>query len=271
MAKLNVFTYENLALYDELLKGKMSEQDAKALKTVAIDGNTLKFYRVEEPVGETFPAYEITLPESDISGLIPKLTGATAGHVVITKADGTVEDGGVALSDLATKADVKVNTDALTKLNSNAETEGSIDYKIAQAVAAIMDNPDETMNSINELVTWINNHAQDALELNNKVSANETAIGNLNTLVGSESVAKQITDAINGLGDLAAKDKVEKTDLATEVQTALEKANNALTEADVKDMRTAVATNTTDIQTLQDLVGEGYQVITEEQIRGLFA
>ena len=164
-----------------------------------------------------------------------------------------------------------MDSPTFTNPNIVFSTEGSIDYKIAQAVAAIMDNPDETMNSINELVTWINNHAKDTLELNNKVSANETAIGNLNTLVGSESVTKQITDAINGLGDLATKDKVEKTDLATEVQTALDKANNALTEADVKDMRTAVATNTTDIQTLRDLVGEGYQAITEEQIRGLFA
>lgn len=81
----------------------------------------------------------------------------------------------------------------------------------------------------------------------NKASAHWLKDGNLNTLVGSESVAKQITDAINGLGDLATKDKVEKTDLTTEVQTALEKAGNALTEADVKDMRTAVTTNTTDI------------------------
>ena len=58
--KLQVFTYDNLALYDELLKGYVDAEDAKSLKTVAIDGNTLKFYRVSEPVGETTPAYTIT-------------------------------------------------------------------------------------------------------------------------------------------------------------------------------------------------------------------
>ena len=106
MAKMNVFTLNNLSLYDELLKAYISEQDAMALKTVAIDGNTLKFYKVTEPVGDTAPAYEITLPETDISGLIPKITSATKGNVVIANADGTVADGGVALSALATKEEV---------------------------------------------------------------------------------------------------------------------------------------------------------------------
>lgn len=106
MAKMNVFTLNNLSLYDELLKAYISEQDAMALKTVAIDGNTLKFYKVAEPVGDTATAYEITLPETDLSGLIPKITSATKGHVVVANADGTVADGGVALADLATKAEV---------------------------------------------------------------------------------------------------------------------------------------------------------------------
>ena len=78
MSKMQVFTYDNLALYDQLLKGYVDAEDAKSLKTVAIEGNTLKFYRASEPVGDTVPAYTITLPETDLSGLIPKITGATA-------------------------------------------------------------------------------------------------------------------------------------------------------------------------------------------------
>ena len=124
--KLQVFTYDNLALYDELLKGYVDAEDAKSLKTVAIQGNTLKFYRVSEPVGETAPAYTITLPETDISGLIPKITGATAGNVVTAKADGTVEDSGIKAADLATKAEVKVATDAIDVLNGADTVEGSV-------------------------------------------------------------------------------------------------------------------------------------------------
>ena len=91
----------------------------------------------------------------------------------------------------------KANADAIALLNNNAETAGSVDYKIAQAVAAIMENPDETMNSINELVTWTNEHAEDALEMSNQVTANKNAIATLNG--GADvagSVDKKIADAI---------------------------------------------------------------------------
>lgn len=123
MAKMQVFTIDNLTLYDELLKGYVDAGDAKSLKTVAIEGNTLKFYRVSEPVGDTAPAYTITLPETDLTGLIPKITGAVAGNVVQAKADGTVEDSGVKVADLATKAEVTAEADrakAAEKANSDA-------------------------------------------------------------------------------------------------------------------------------------------------------
>lgn len=119
---------------------------------------------------------------------------------------------------LESKADVAVEA-AVTKLNADSATEGSVDYKIAQAVAAIMENPDDTMNSINELVTWINDHATDALELSNKVSANEANITALKELVGDEAVAKQITDAITSA---LTTDGVDKYALATDLTKAVE-------------------------------------------------
>jgi len=120
--------------------------------------------------------------------------------------------------DTQVKADIEANSDAIAKLNDGATVEGSVDYKIAQAVAAIMENPDETMNSINELVTWVNDHAQDALELSNKVSANEGDIAALEGLVGDKAVATQITEAI------AAALKVEGVDkyaLASDLTAAI--------------------------------------------------
>lgn len=112
----------------------------------------------------------------------------------------------------------KANSDAIALLNDGTEVEGSVDYKIAQAVAAIIENPDETMNSINELVTWINGHAEDALELSNKVTANEGAIADLEALVGTEGVAKQITDAI---AEALTVDGVDKYALATDLTAAI--------------------------------------------------
>lgn len=106
MSKLQVFSAANLTVYDQLIKGYIDTEDAKSIKTVAIDGNTLKFYKISEPVGSSTPAYSITLPTTDLSGLIAKVTGATAGNIPKLKADGTIEDSGIAYSDIATSTDI---------------------------------------------------------------------------------------------------------------------------------------------------------------------
>lgn len=95
------------------------------------------------------------------------------------------------------RAAEKANADAIVVLNGNAETAGSVDYKIAQKFATLMENPDEAMNSIQELVDWTTEHAADALEMSNQVTANKNALETLNggaTVAGS--VDKKIADAI---------------------------------------------------------------------------
>ena len=156
MAKLQVMTLDNLSLYDELIKGYVDAADAKSLKTATLEGNVLKLYRVSEPVGETAPAYEITLPETDISGLIAKMTGATAGNVVVANADGTVADGGVLLADLATKAEVEAvdgkadaNATAIEKLNGDESTDGSV----AKAVKDSADSINTKIGTLADLDT----------------------------------------------------------------------------------------------------------------------
>ena len=214
--KLQVFTYDNLALYDELLKGYVDAEDAKSLKTVAIDGNTLKFYRVSEPVGDTAPAYTITLPETDISGLIPKIAGATAGNVVTAKADGTVEDSGIKAADLATKAEVKAVED---KADAN---KASID-------------------AINNVDTGILKTAKDYADSKGKdladgaVATNTSAIATLNgdeTTAGSvKKAVKDASDTINAkIGDVSTLTTTEKTNLVgavNEVKSAVDSAKTA--------------------------------------------
>lgn len=152
------FTYvslQNLQQYDSLIKpyidGKMTAGVASSLKTVSLDGNTLKFYTVAEPVGTTAPAFTIELPQQDLTGFLTKFEAATAGDVVIVSDDGKViKDSGIKLTDLATlanvdekiaaakkliDADIKKNTDAIAKLNGDETTDGSI----AKAVKTAQD------------------------------------------------------------------------------------------------------------------------------------
>ena len=214
--KLQVFTYDNLALYDELLKGYVDVEDAKSLKTVAIDGNTLKFYRVSEPVGETAPAYTITLPETDISGLIPKITGATAGNVVTAKADGTVEDSGIKAADLATKAEVKAVED---KADANKASIDAINNADTGILKTAKDYADSKVKDLAD----------------GAVATNTAAIATLNgdeTTAGSvKKAVKDASDTINAkIGDVSTLTTTEKTNLVgavNEVKSAVDSAKTA--------------------------------------------
>lgn len=172
MAKLQVMTLENLQAYDPLIKDYINDAvgtaEAKSLKTVAIDGKTLKFYKVAEPVGDTAPAYEITLPETDISGLLAKLTDAVEGDVVVANADGTVKDGGVKLADLALKTEItaleegaiKDVEDAIDVLNGDENTDGSVAKTVKDAVDVVDDKignlADLTTTAKTDLVNAVN-------------------------------------------------------------------------------------------------------------------
>ena len=214
--KLQVFTYDNLSLYDELLKGYIDAEDAKSLKTVAIDGNTLKFYRVSEPVGETAPAYTITLPETDISGLIPKITGATAGNVVTAKADGTVEDSGIKAADLATKAEVKAVED---KADANKASIDAINNADTGILKTAKDYADSKVKDLAD----------------GAVATNTSAIATLNgdeTTAGSvKKAVKDASDTINTkIGNVSTLTTTEKTNLVgavNEVKSAVDSAKTA--------------------------------------------
>ena len=123
--------YAGLQVLVPQITTKISEGDAKALKNFAYDESTrtLKLYKAETVTSETVADFTMTLPaDVDVSNFIEKMEGATEGNVVVANADGTVKDGGVALTDLATKAEVEAvdgkadaNTEAIAVIN-NEET-----------------------------------------------------------------------------------------------------------------------------------------------------
>lgn len=153
---------------------------------------------------------------------------------VALKADKTAVD--------AIEGRVAANEDAIEVLNGSADVAGSVDAKVAAAVAALMENPDETLNSIKELVKWTQDHAADALEMSNNVSANATAITALQGLVGEEKVANQIADAI---ADALNLDGDAKYALATDLAAAIDRVaaieDDYLKVADKTELTNAIA------------------------------
>lgn len=174
--------------------------------------------------------------QGDVDALELKVGDVAEGKTVA----GLIGENAAAIAKNA--EDIAANAAAIGTLNGDAETEGSVKHSIAAAIAGIMENPDETMNSIQELVTWTEEHAADALELSNQVSANKSnieanaaaieangaaieanatniqanadAIGVLNGS-GEGSVAKTVGDALTGA--LKLEDGSEKYALASDL------------------------------------------------------
>lgn len=148
--------------------------------------------------------------------------------------------------DAAQNTKIKANTDAITTLNGDADTEGSVKNQIAVAVAKIMDNPDETMNSIKELVDWVTSHNTEAMEMSNNIEANSTAIKGIQNLLGTAlpDTAKATT-VIEYIAEAVAAEETRATKAEGELDTRLKAVENSTTnlgtaaQKNVEDFATA--------------------------------
>lgn len=206
-------------------------QDALDSKQATIPENTYDSYGAAAAAEAAAKKHT----DDELDRLVGDDTVATQIENAFKNEDGSAKY--ALASELAAEAETaraaeQANAAAITKLNGNAETEGSVDYKIAQKFATLMENPDEAMNSIQELVDWTTEHAGDALEMSNQVTANKNAIAKLNG--GAEedgSVAKQVAAGV------------------TEAK--------GYTDAEVKKLAEgAVADNAAAIAELDELVGD---------------
>ena len=275
--EVKIITLKQLGLYDGLVKKYVNDADAKSIKSVKIEGRTLKFYKVEEPIEEgTLPAYSIEIPETDLTTVTKAIDAVKA---IADKLDGedTVEgsvkaqikalktelEGQITASeynDTEIKKSIKANTDAIGVLNGTGD--GSVDKKVADAVASIVANAPAAYDTLKEISDWISTHTEDASAMNSSIQANKTDIANLAKLVGtlpegedSATIVAYIdkkvgsvdfTTAIATAKNEAISEAKKYTDgLAKNYATAEQgkKADTALQEADITDLKADVAAN----------------------------
>lgn len=331
--EVKIITLKQLGLYDGLVKKYVNDADAKSLKSVKIEGRTLKFYKVEEPIEEgTLPAYSIEIPETDLTTVTKAIDAVKA---IADKLDGedTVEgsvkaqikalktelEGQITASeynDTEIKKSIKANTDAIGVLNGTGD--GSVDKKVADAVASIVANAPAAYDTLKEISDWISTHTEDASAMNSSIQTNKTDIANLAKLVGtlpegedSATIVAYIdkkvgsvdfTTAIATAKNEAISEAKKYADgLAKNYATAEQgkKADTALQEADITDLKADVAANKaslgaegattkaiadakkagTDAQTsvnelakrVDSIEGTSYVEATDEEINALFA
>ena len=163
-----------------------------------------------------------TLNNTTIPGLNTEIGKKANSADVYTKSEinaitGTLEEGKslvqmiedakseASYDDTSIKALIKSNTDAITVLNGDVNTTGSV-AKIAAAaakaeVAVVVGAAPEAMNTLEEVALWIANDKSGAAAMANDIAANKTAIAAINNeTTGILAVSKKYTDdAIAGL------------------------------------------------------------------------
>ena len=251
VTQINYLSLTGLQTYDSQIKAFITEKvnagDEKSFKYVNLVDGVLKFYTVNPIADDTAADFEIELPEQDLSYLMSLVKDATKGNVASFGDNGQVVDGGVAVADIATKAEVEAVQTAVDTLDTYV---GDIPtgYTESTIVAYINKKAEETLNAASggssesaaSVLAALNTYKA---ENNAKVQANTDAISVLNgdtTIVGS--VDRKVADAINEFATQISDDGT--------INTYKEILNYISTHGgEANDMMTA-------IETLETLVGE---------------
>lgn len=128
MDKAKYVDLAGLQVFKGLIEGKISDGDAKSLKTILFDeaNRKLNFYKKNAATSVDTADFSITLPEEqDISGLLEKISGGVKDNIVTIGEGGIVVDSGIAVSTIAKKSEVEaVDTKVgdITTLNTTAKT-----------------------------------------------------------------------------------------------------------------------------------------------------
>lgn len=149
--------------------------------------------------------------------------------------------------DSTVKASIKANADAITILNGTGD--GSVDKKVADAVAGILNGAPEAYDTLKEISDWISTHGTDAASMNSQINTNKTDIANLVKLVGSlpaSTEAKTIVEYIDS--------KVGAIDYTDAIATAKQEAINAA----AADATTKAGTAETNAKKYADELAKNY-------------
>ena len=283
-------------LTDELL-AKLNDAQANVLESVKVNGEALEI--TEKGVDIAVPttvsqltndAGYITLddvPEgvaaSDVDPLMDgtaaagtAVTYARADHVhptdtsrasatelanEVTRATEAEEALGGRIDTLGEK--VTANETAIGVLNADANTAGSVDKKVADAINAFATQitDDGTINTYKEALEYISTHGAEYTALLGKVTANETAIATLNgDAQTAGSVDKKIADAVAALNidQYATDDDLAGVDGKV---TALDTKVGAIPEG---------ATATTVVGYVDEAVNSAMVALTEDEINAIW-
>ena len=114
--------------------------------------------------------------------------------------------------DTAVKASIKANTDAITTLNADEKTNGSVKKQVADAVAKIVADAPEAYDTLVEIADWISTHSNDASAMNTAITKLQGILAGIGGEGEKATVKAYVDDMITAL---KIGDYVKASTLAT--------------------------------------------------------
>lgn len=260
--------------------GKATVGDNKTIvlkdTVLGLKGFGEEYYAYRE-ADETHPSAYYELTQGWKAGLEPKVVSTGDNEFALAwyePSTTTVEGLQSAIGSLQTEteavkgrvstleASTAANTAAIETLNGDETTEGSVKKQVADAIAAIVADAPESLDTLKEISDWISSHAESAAAMNSDIQANATAINALQTLVGTLPEGAQATTVIGYIGEaiaaeftklgtaayknvefFATAEQGSKADTAVQAVTAAENGHISVDGTDVKVYEAPVATN----------------------------
>lgn len=235
---IDFLSLTGLSQYDAKIKSfiesKVNEGDAKSFKYVNLVDRKLKFYTINPINANTAPAYEIELPEQDLSNLMTLVKDATKGNLASFGDGGQIVDSGIKATDIATKSEVSAvdakadaNTADITTMKGQIDALEKGTYDDTEVRGLIQDNADAI-----DVISKDYLKASDKTELNGKINTAQAK--------GEEALAK----AQEVASDL--EDEIDAREAAVERIVALEGQIVGLSGAmHFKGIKTSLPSNTT--------------------------
>lgn len=172
---------DQIAAVKTAIEGTLGTDDAKTLAAIndeldAIDAKWASY-----------------VSKAELEAIEGTKAHGTSVNVSVTTKGGKVTAVAVDETGLNTALGLKANAaDVYTKSETYTKTE--VASEIAKEVAKIInDNDDTSVNTLEEIATWIAAHPESVAAINKEIS-------DLKKLVGTDKVADQITNKVNTLG-----------------------------------------------------------------------
>jgi hypothetical protein len=186
-------------------------------------------------------ASEVTRATGEEEALGKRIDGVNETIGTVTEGKTVVEmiseaQSAATYDDTTVKADIKANKDAIDLLNGDSTKEGSVDSKVATAVANIVADAPEAYDTLKEIADWISTHADSASAMNTQINANKNDIADLVKLIGTlpegtdaETIVAYIDSKVAGVKDWADDITTAKNEA---ISTSEKYTDDAIAELD---------------------------------------